>query len=315
MRVASALVGRLVRVEDADFDRRGFRTADPASRDHLQSRAAAFMTGAHAALGPAPIHDALDSIDPDHRGFAYEGAAMTSALVDLIHGTVPRRLSLLRAGPGVGYRHLIHVGVGWALGRVHLSRPPTWWAMDPLLSWLALDGAGFQQMFFAPAAQRDKVLRAPTSPAHQIRMHGAGRALWFVHAADADSISMTIAAAPAASRAPLWSGVGLAAVYAGAPKDKSRVLLALSGTYGSALAQGVVFGATARHAHGHACPSAEAAARAVTGMGLEQCSLVSDQAATGLGGNGGSAGDYLRWVARVRDLCAEQVRSPNRALS
>jgi hypothetical protein len=94
---------------------------------------------------------------------------------------------------------------------------------DPLLRWLALDGYGFHEAYFRTplvvTRQRPPRLlpgwRGCASSAAQVIDQGIGRALWFVCGADTDRLADTIAGFAPERRPDLWSGVGLAAAYAG----------------------------------------------------------------------------------------------------
>lgn len=232
---------------------RGFVTG-PAT-EHLDGCAAAFLAGARTeAQGPADPHVALAAVEPWYRGFAYEGAAMSAALVDLL---VPgsRRLPLLLDGPGHGYRHLVHVGAGWALPRQPRRSLSRRLGLDPLLRWLVQDGTGFRRSFFAPAGVRLAQLAEPAvGGVAQLRMHGAGRALWFVCGADLHRVASAVSTAAPANRGPLWAGVGLAAAYAGSPGLDVDRLTQLAGPFLGRLRQGAVFGSAARASHDAVTP-------------------------------------------------------------
>jgi hypothetical protein len=78
---------RLIRIDPAEvtFVRRGFAPSDACTVAQLERVAAHFVQGFHAAveepragrLGPI-----LDRIEPELRGFAFEGAGMALALLD-----------------------------------------------------------------------------------------------------------------------------------------------------------------------------------------------------------------------------------------
>src|SRR6185295_14439151 len=90
---------------------------------------------------------------------------------------------------------------------------------DPVLGWLALDGYGFHEAFFRTerSVRRQEVPRKVRGfgyPRHAFDQ-GIGRCLWFVEGAHVGRIAATIGAFPEDRRPDLWSGVGLAATYAG----------------------------------------------------------------------------------------------------
>lgn len=255
------------------------------------------MAGARVeATAPADPHAALALVAPWLRGFAYEGAGTSAAVVDLL---VPgsRRLSGLLDGAGHGYRHLVHVGAGWALPLVHRRYLPHRLGLDPLLRWLALDGAGFCRTFFAGPDDRRRLLARPAKTgAAQVEMNGSGRALWFTSGADLDRIAASVSLAAPVNRGPLWSGVGLAAGYAGAPGLDVERLADLTGRWVPQLRQGMVFAAAARASHGAVMPDDPLAA--VTGLSpdlaRDRCDTEADRLVSARPGPL-PVSDFRRW--------------------
>ncbi|WP_051765613.1 DUF1702 family protein [Saccharothrix syringae] len=306
---AAAAVGRLlglVRLPPslADFGRRGFRTDRPHARAVLEAHARSFLvgfdTGARAWRDP---HAALAEVDPEERGFAYEGAGMFARALDLATAGRARALRRLLAGPGDGYAHLVHVGAGWPLAsaRLRLPTPPP---PTPLLRWLALDGAGFAETFFGGARALARRCRTAPGPEAEAVLAGCGRAVWFLQSADADGVAGLVAALPAPARPALWSGVGLACAYAGAADDACRArLVAAAGPHRAHLAQGVAFAAGARVRSGIVPAHTRAACEQVLGVAPERASAWTEVAARGLTGSA-DVHAYQAWRARLRELVA-----------
>src|SRR6185503_10965886 len=70
---------------EVSFERRGFRGGSLEARERIESIGRAALLGYHLALEnrrPLPLGRALDAIDPEYRGFSYEGAAMALAILD-----------------------------------------------------------------------------------------------------------------------------------------------------------------------------------------------------------------------------------------
>jgi hypothetical protein len=116
--------------------RRGFRGCEPEARGRLEEVGKSFLRGYLAALE----EDALEALilrlsatEADLRGFAYEGAAMGLALLDLLMPWSTNRLGSFLEGPGSAHAYMAHVGVGWALARLRkrVERPLS--RLDPLL--------------------------------------------------------------------------------------------------------------------------------------------------------------------------------------
>ena len=257
----------------ADFRRRGFRTDRPLARGSLEQAAITFLRGHNFAAGARTLdalHDRLDDVEPEYRGFAYEGAAMHQAIADLARGGRTRYTEALSSGRGAGYTYLIHVGAGWPLTWTRRPRVPRL-PDTPLLRWLAVDGAGFGAAFFGGERALARICRASHSPAWRTRVAGAGRALWFQQAADIEGVSRVIGQQPAPARPDLWAGIGLACTYAGATDAAGRrQLRAAAGSYLAWLQQGVVFGAAARTRAGVTPNHTHDACRELTGLHVEQ---------------------------------------------
>lgn len=249
--IAGALAARLRRTSTDPGDRQFDESPDT---QHLSRHAAAFMQGATYAAQTrlrGPVHAELALVDAEERGFAYEGAAMTAFMLDRLTPGRRWRVPLLLCADGHGFRYLVHVGVGWGMARLGLRLPRTSWGLDPLLRWLALDGRGFHDSFFANPTDRDRMHRAPvTCPTEHITGQGMGRALWFVHGAQVDRISATVRHAHPTRRNAMWAGVGLAAAYAGSARAEPVGLKRAAGPHAPAVHQGMTFGHAARVAQG-----------------------------------------------------------------
>lgn len=306
-------LGKLLTLDpqDLDLSGRGFHTGPETSRarPRLDEVVHAFAGGFNTALSHPPAEfDFAES--PRHlRGFAVEGAAMSSTLLDLLTRSGGRRIRDLAEGPGRHHIHLVHVGAGWAFARLHL-RP--WRGIrfgHPLLRWLAWDGWGFHQAYFRSARVfAGRVERAARGDVRPIRDQGAGRALWFYAGADSERIADVIAAFPEERRGDLWAGVGLAAGYTGAqPPSALASLLYRAAGYHADLAQGAAFAAKA-HAQSGAIPVPSAAAvEALTGVAAPAAADWTDAAfATAMSRGPDTPETYEMWRAGVRRAWARQ---------
>ncbi len=247
-----ALCARLLTIADdeATFARRQFCCPDPRARAHLETIGKAFLLGYRAALEERhadALGDRLDATPPEMRGFAFEGAGMAAALLDSL---LPwrRRFRTLLAGRGRAHRYMLHVGAGWACARLY-RRPAPWVEDDPLLGWLAVDGFGFHQGYF----RADKYVTAGQPPrrargyAARAFDQGLGRSLWFFCGAEPRRAARAIARLSQERHADLWSGLGLAATYAGgASRQTLDTLRRAAGPFLPEVAQGAAFAAAAR---------------------------------------------------------------------
>jgi hypothetical protein len=181
--------------------------------------------------------------------------------------------------------------------------------LDPLLSWLAWDGLGFARGFFAPR----RCLVQQTLPwprggyPGRVADQGIGRCLWFYGAAQPDAVARLVGAFGPERQPDLWSGVGLAATYAGgAPAEALGTLLDAAGPRRADLAQGAVFGATARVAADDVLPETAALCQTLSGLSPSAAVGVADEARRGC--SRGTADDYERWRRRIRELTAVAVQ-------
>jgi hypothetical protein len=290
----------------ADFDQRGFRTVSAAAREVLEAAARSFLAGFNAELGVRAAHAPdLDGVHPDRRGFAVEGAAMAATMLDTPRRRAARTMAV-RDRYGDRYVYLIHVGNGWAMAKMRRRRIGRIGADEPLLRWLAYDGMGFCHGFFAERLDRFRRHRDSCPATCDIRYQGIGRSLWFRGCADPEAVSRLVAGMPRRHHGDLWSGVGLAAAYAGAARPETyRDLRDVAGRHGTALAQGAAFAAEAWRLCGHLPEHARAAVPLLTGAPPEAAADWTRAARSDLTGDRLDAADYRTWRRRVQQAAAE----------
>jgi hypothetical protein len=288
---------------EVNVARRGFACEDPLVRRRLELIGETFLFGYHAGLEqPAdelPSH--LDGVEAERRGFAYEGAAMALALLGILLPWRWRRLTRFLEGPGSPHVYMVNVGIGWALAALRVPLLPFLSRLDPVLRWLAVDGVGFYHGYFHPAraVERQRLPRRGRGYVARAVDQGLGRALWFVNGAEPSRILRTIEAFAETRRADLWSGVGLAAAYAGGlAEDGLRRLRAAAGRHASALAQGAAFAAKARERAGNGAPHTERACGVLCGRPAAAAAAVTDDAWVAVGG---SRGGYEAWRVEIQE--------------
>ncbi|MEJ3747492.1 DUF1702 family protein [Actinomycetes bacterium KLBMP 9797] len=264
----------------------------------------------------------LDFIEPELRGFGYEGAAMAWVILDAMRAGRTNRARALLLGPGQPHIFLTYIGIGFALARL----PRGLWKKvvpdltgspyHPTMSWLAVDGYGFDLAYFHPRRWVDEQ-RVPKpypwqdAPEYFPRAvdQGIGRALWFMHGADVDSVGAAVARFPGHRQADLWSGVGLAATFAGGATDADLTRLrAGAGDRWTELALGAVFAAKARSYAGFV-PAHTEAATAALGAGTVAEAVALADGTEDAAVSGARQPAYELWRQRIRaELAAAKAR-------
>ncbi len=287
-------------------DRRGFRGGDATARRRFETIGETFVEGYHAALetgGGENLVARLDGGAIERRGFAYEGAAMALFVLDTLTPWRRDRWRSFLAGAGNQHAYMVHVGAGWAVARVGRSFERAVRNMDPLLRWLVLDGWGFHDGYFHAGRALDQQIVPPRIAAGYSRRaydQGLGRALWFVESAEVTSVAAVIARFDASRRADLWSGIGLAAAYAGAAEVAALERLRdAAGSSLDAVAQGAAFAAQARHRAGNMAPHTENACRVLCGVSAAEAARSTDEALEVLPPDGAEPA-YEAWRTRLR---------------
>lgn len=267
----------------------------PEIQSRLENIGRVFLQGYHGALecrDQNVLSERLDQIESEHRGFAYEGAAMAMALQDRISF---RRNALSHFMEGAGKQHIfmLHVGAGWAYARLPwLCRrmEAAIKQFHPVLRWLVIDGYGFHEGYFRWKSRPGLVARTPvffatgffapklSEDARHVFFQGLGRSLWFIKGADVNEISGAIASFNPVYHGDAWSGVGLACAYAGGlAADEITQLRQQAGLHATALAQGAAFAAKARQLAGNPVKHTEIACAVLCGMSTEQAAALCDE--------------------------------------
>jgi hypothetical protein len=299
------------------FAERGFQGAASPSAEQLelipQSVICGFEWGIDAR-GLWEVERRLATVDPELRGFACEGVTMAFTVLDAMgHGHRTRDLLL-----GAGRPHILlaYIGMGFAMARL----PRRLWKnvipdlsedranpYHPTMSWLAVDGYGFDRAYFdtrrwVDEQRRPKPYPWDGSPGYFMRAvdQGIGRALWFICGARVPDVAAAVGRFASDRQADLWSGVGLAATFAGGcGPDDLAALVRLSGDHAAELALGAVFAATGRSFAGFVPAHTEASLHALAGLTVAAAGEVA--ASTAVHGDGdGRAPAYELWRQNIR---------------
>lgn len=315
-------------LRSATFAERGFPGRNAVGSTRLERIPHAVLCGFEWGLGSRDaweLERRLELVDVDERGFAYEGATMAAVILDLATpwrsrprtlGSRLTRTAAVMSGAGEAHTLLNLIGVGFAMAK--LPRP-LWSRISDLIPettypsstrWLAVDGYGFDLAYFDTVTWIDRQVRPASypwldTPDYFLRAvdQGIGRALWFVCSGAVPDVSAAIGRFSADRQADLWSGLGLAATFAGGGTPESlRALVRQAREHTLHLCQGAAFAARARVDAGHVPAHTHAAASALTGRTTAAlAALVQDSLALGTGGAAG----WEQMRCRVRsDLTA-----------
>jgi hypothetical protein len=278
------------------FERRGFPVRPTDATRRLEAIPQAVICGFEWGIDPREEWEVvrrLELVDAEMRGFAYEGAAMAFTILDAMAAGRGHRARDLLRGPGRPHTFLTYIGIGFAMAR--LPRPLwrnvvpdlTGTPYYPTMSWLAVDGYGFDRAYFDTPRWVTKQKRPSTYPWKGFPEYfpravdqGIGRALWFIHGGQPQPVAAAVGCFADARRGDLWSGVGLAATFAGGCDAAGLATLRrAAGEYHPHLAQGAVFAAKARAFSGHEPTHTYVAIGALADLSMGAASALADDVA------------------------------------
>ena len=291
--------------DEASFARRGFRGVGEAAQAKLEQIGAIFLHGYHATLddpSPSALVPRLEQVESEIRGFAYEGAAMSLALLDCLTPWDGSRIERFLKGGAGHHIYMVYVGMGWAWARLRRRSEPLLTRFDPLLCWLAVDGFGFHEGFFHGPRFIERQ-KPPHLAGYAARAfdQGLGRSLWFVEGAGVERIIARLRQFPTARQSDLWSGVGLACAYAGGVDRASLERLKdAAGPYLPQVAQGVVFAAQARKRAGIPAPHTALACEVLCRRRAPEAASLADEAERQLDAAEGELPRYESWRHRIQ---------------
>jgi hypothetical protein len=296
------------------FAGQGFPSADAAAAEQLQAIPRAVVCGFEWAIAGSTVpdlHRRIRLVDPEHQGFAYEGAAMACTVLDAVRG---QRTRQLLTGPGERHILLAYIGIGFAMAR--LPRPLWQRALPdlshsryhPKMSWLAVDGYGFDLAYFDHQRWIDRQQLPAGYPWEGNQEYfrraidqGFGRALWFLHGADCAAVAAAVHRFAPPRQADLWSGVGLAATFAGGADGAALAgLVELAGEHRAELAVGSVFAVKGRTYAGYLPPHTGDCARALTGRSVTELTELADLTEWPDGLESDDEPEYEQWRQRIR---------------
>lgn len=281
---------------DVTFTERGFPAGPTQATRKLESIPQSVICGFEWAMESRTLWEIerrLSLVDAELRGFAYEGATMGFTVRDALPGGSSTRTRELLLGPGHEHIFLAYIGIGFAMARL----PRVLWRnvlpdldgspYHPTMSWLAVDGYGFDRAYFQTRKWVDEQYVCEPYPWQgrpeyfpRAIDQGIGRALWFIHGADTRAVVTAVDRFAEHRRADLWSGVGLAATFAGGSTERGLTDLRRGADeYQPDLALGMAFAVKARTYADFVPPHTELAAAALGGVSVERTVAIADGAA------------------------------------
>ncbi|CCH31216.1 DUF1702 family protein [Actinosynnema sp. NPDC047251] len=301
-------------LEEVAFRARGFPGASSEYAARLEAIPQSVVCGFEWGIDSRDgweVARRLAFVEPGLRGFAHEGAVMAFTIRDVM-GRGTRVRDLLR-GDGADHLFVAYIGIGFAMARLprglwrkvmpDLSGSP----YHPTVSWLAVDGYGFDLAYFHTRTWVDRQ-RVPAPYPWQGNAdyfpravdQGIGRALWFIHGARCEEVTAAVRRFDPARHADLWSGVGLAATFAGGgTPDELGTLPGAAGAHRAELAVGAVFAAQARIHSGFVPEHSTIALDVFTGTTPEAAAELVDATAVEPADNG-PVPAYERWRGGIR---------------
>jgi hypothetical protein len=311
---------------EVSFAGRGFPVSPSDATRRLEAVPHAVVCGFEWGI------DARDQVDverrlalvvPEQLGFAYEGVTMAFTVLDAMGPRKGHRTRDLLLGPGQPHIFLTYIGIGFAMARLprplwkkvlpDLSGSPYY----PTMSWLAVDGYGFDLAYFHTKRWVDEQ-RVPKpypwqgSPEYFGRAvdQGIGRALWFMRGGQPLDVAAAVGRFAGHRQADLWSGVGLAATFAGGcPADGLAVLRRAAGDKAADLAQGAVFAAKARVHAGFVPAHTDTAIAAIADLSVGSADTLADSCAVD-GAGSGPLPAYEQWRLGVRARLVSRQPDP-----
>jgi enediyne biosynthesis protein E2 len=302
---------------DVTFAKRGFPpvpVAATAAAARLEAIPQAVVCGFEWGMetrGQWEVERRLALIDAEHRGFAYEGTTMAFTILDATAGG-HRTRDLLR-GPGRPHIFLAYIGMGFAMARLprvrwkkavpDLTGDPYY----PTMSWLAVDGYGFDRAYFdtkrwVDAQYVPKPYPWAKAPGYFQRAvdQGIGRALWFICGGRAADAAAAVERFADGRQADLWSGIGLASTFAGGSDAAALgALRRAAGAHSPQLALGSVLAVKARAYAGFVPEHTDTACQALTDLSVDKAVAVADDTAVTAQATG-PVPPYEVWRQRIR---------------
>lgn len=289
--------------EEVTTQKRGFEVDDVYFKKHIEGIGRAFVTGYNTSLidnNPKITNESLNqNIENKLLGFAFEGAAMGLVINDFFNPLNRGFENFL----SVAHKHeyMLYVGAGWAVVRLPFKRMLINKLKRNILHSLVYDGIGFHEGYFnwRRSIVDKKIPKYLKKNEYKFYYQGLGRSLWFVLGGNAKKINQTINSFDCDKKEDLWSGVGLAATYAGGREDTLFPLKELSKDYYPCLAQGSTFASKARLRADNVTVQNKYACKIFCDMTIEEAAKITDDCLNEM-----DLPDYSLWQSKIKKVFA-----------
>jgi enediyne biosynthesis protein E2 len=312
---------------DVTFGKRGFPPAPLDATLRLEAIPQAVICGFEWGIdtrGQWEVERRMELVDAELRGFACEGVTMAFTIRDVMGRRGHRTRDLLR-GPAGRHIFLAYIGIGFAMAR--LPRPLwkkvlpdlTGTPYHPVMSWLAVDGYAFDRAYFDTRRWVDGQHVPAPYPWQGCAGYfqrgvdqGIGRALWFICGAQAPAVTAAVRGFATSRQADLWSGVGLAAGFAGGCDIEAlHALRREAGEHAGELAIGAVFAVRARSYAGLVPAQTERAVAAFCDMSVPAAVTLADD--TAVAESAGPVPAYELWRRNIHAKVTEHTLELSRS--
>ncbi|XLS29693.1 DUF1702 family protein [Flavobacteriaceae bacterium M23B6Z8] len=265
-------------LSEANFKVRGF-TKGSSAQNRLEMVAKTVVSGYNTALETGLSND-LEThtkyVKTELVGFFNEGIGMGLYTLDVFSIFNKNRFWNFIRTKGKHHEYMSYIGAGIASG-VFFNLPFKRFVekADPTSGLLILNGLGFYYAYFKPkkTLQHFYIPKSVQKDRFFIECYdnGIGRALWFYNGGIPSEIANTISNFPLERQGAIWSGVGLAATYAGGVSElKIRELKEEAGSFAYMLGEGAVLACHTRDIAGnpHKTDTTE---KILTGANVQSC--------------------------------------------
>jgi len=280
-------------LSEANFENRGFLKKQSA-QGRLEYVAKVVVDGYNTALETGLSDDLLvlrERVKKEDVGFYNEGIGMGLFTLDFISIVKKDRFWNFVQGKGKEHEYMSYIGAGIACGVFKILPIQKFIKRaNPTCGLLLLNGIGFYYAYFKPKKTLGNNFFVPArllkDPFNTYSYdNGIGRALWFVHGGSPESIEKNINKFPKNRQAGVWSGVGLAATYAGGvSQNVISDLIKRSGEYRDYLSEGSILAVHTRDIAGNPHQNNDTVEN-ITGRKLEECTIKANELIDVLGDN------------------------------